>query len=569
MAPAKLLPHQPALENLAPPSASTPRMTDVEDTKRDIRHDEIKDVDAKDGLSHAHQKEVQNAELYAAIQATNIPRWSKASLHLYLCIFTAFLCSNANGYDGSLMTALLAMPHYQSTFNSGTTGPKVSVIFSFYTVGAICGAPAAAWVADRFGRRVGMFLGGLIILAGMAIAASAKTIAQFTVGRFVLGLGISLMTICAPAYATEVAPPHWRGRATAFYNIGWYGGAIPAAAITFGTNYINSNLSWQIPLILQAYSCLFVMTLVFFIPESPRYLMANGKEDQAFDFLVKYHGNGDRDAPLVRLEMAEWRDQISQTGADKKWWDYRPLFNKPSNRWRALQIIMIACFSQYCGNGLGYFNTVIYASLGVTSVTTQLGYNLLGQCLGAICAVLSSSYADRVPHRPVLVAGNSACAVWLAIQAALSTVMAKQQAETGTFSQSVAKGALASFFMFGVCYALCYTPLTALVATEAMDSNTRAKGLALSTILVNAMLFLNQFAGPIALANITYHYYWVFVGLDVVYSLCWWLFYVETHGRTLEEMDWVYHQTWPPKAARHVEKVLVSSQGQVQAVVSA
>jgi MFS family permease len=110
--------------------------------------------------------------------------------------------------------------------------------------GAICGAPAAAWVADRFGRRVGMFLGGLIILVGMAIAASAKTIAQvghlyalpltsqFTVGRFVLGLGISLMTICAPAYATEVAPPHWRGRATAFYNIGWYGGAIPAAAIT-------------------------------------------------------------------------------------------------------------------------------------------------------------------------------------------------------------------------------------------------------------------------------------------------------------------------------------------------
>lgn len=92
-------------------------------------------------------------------------------------------------------------------------------------------------------------------------------------------------------------------------------------ALAVGTNYINSNLSWQIPLILQAYSCLFVMTLVFFIPESPRYLMANGKDDQAFDFLVKYHGNGDRDAPLVRLEMAEWREQISQTGADKKWWD--------------------------------------------------------------------------------------------------------------------------------------------------------------------------------------------------------------------------------------------------------
>ena len=57
--------------------------------------------------------------------------------------------------------------------------------------------------------------------------------------------------------------------------------------------------------------------------------------------------------------------------------------------------------------------------------------------------------------------------------------------------------------MFGVFYALNYTPLTALVAAEAMDSYTRAKGMALSGILVNAMLFLNQFAGPIALQNIT------------------------------------------------------------------
>lgn len=56
--------------------------------------------------------------------------------------------------------------------------------------------------------------------------------------------------------------------------------------------------------------------------------------------------------------------------------------------------------------------------------------------------------------------------------------------------------------MFGVTYGLCYTPLTALVASEAMNSNTRAKGLALSTIIVNGMLFLNQFAGPIALGNV-------------------------------------------------------------------
>jgi hypothetical protein len=91
--------------------------------------------------------------------------------------------------------------------------------------------------------------------------------------------------------------------------------------ITVGTNYIQSNLSWQIPLILQAYSCVFVMVLVFFIPESPRFHMANGKTDLALAFLVKYHGNGDENSPLVLLEYNEWQEQISQSGADKRWWD--------------------------------------------------------------------------------------------------------------------------------------------------------------------------------------------------------------------------------------------------------
>ena len=84
----------------------------------------------------------------------------------------------------------------------------------------------------------------------------------------------------------------------------------------------------------------------------------------------------------------------------------RPLFDTAAHRWRALQIAMISIFSQYCGNGLGYFNTVIYASLGVTSVPAQLGYNLLGQFIGAFCAAIGIACADRVPHRPVLTFGN-------------------------------------------------------------------------------------------------------------------------------------------------------------------
>lgn len=82
----------------------------------------------------AQEKEVRNAALFAAIKESNIHPWSKESMHLYFAIFVAFCCACANGYDGSLMTGIIAMPKFQAMFHTGDTGPKVSVIFSLYTV---------------------------------------------------------------------------------------------------------------------------------------------------------------------------------------------------------------------------------------------------------------------------------------------------------------------------------------------------------------------------------------------------------------------------------------------------
>lgn len=183
------------------------------------------------------------------------------------------------------------------------------------------GAPFAAILSDRYGRRKAMFSGGAVIIIGTIIAATAMGQGQLIAGRFVLGLGISIMVVAAPAYAVEVAPPQWRGRCTGFYNCGWFGGSIPAAAATYGCSYIDSDLSWRIPIVLQAFACIIVMFSVFFIPESPRFLMANGRREEAIEFLVKYHGGGDPSSKLVELEIREFTESIVQDGADKRWWD--------------------------------------------------------------------------------------------------------------------------------------------------------------------------------------------------------------------------------------------------------
>ncbi|CAK7230739.1 hypothetical protein SBRCBS47491_007689 [Sporothrix bragantina] len=557
---------EPESKDAGSPKAQTlETMEERQSTPPEKNH--YPEVSAGSGASAVREgakaKVVHNAELFAALQETKIKKWSKESRQLYFAIFIAFCCACANGYDSSLMTAILAMPHFQSTFNSGTTGPKVSVIFSLYTVGAMVASPFAAILSDRYGRRMAMFAGGWVIIVGMIIASSASSLAQFVVGRFVLGMGISVMTVAAPAYAVEIAPPHWRGRCTGFYNCGWFGGSIPAAAITFGTNFMGNDYSWRIPLILQAFACLIVISSVMFLPESPRYLMANGRDTEAVNFLAKYHGNGNPQSRLVLLEVEEMRDSIRQDGIDKKAWDYRPFLLTHAGRWRMAQVLMISIFGQFSGNGLGYFNTVIFNNIGVKSVSQQLGYNLLNSVLSAVGALTAVTLTDRMPRRPVLIFGTLACAVTLACNSGLSAALDNQQKSTGDVQTSYAQGALAAYFLFNIVFSFTYSPLQAVIPTEALETTTRAKGLAASSVIVNAMGFINQFAGPIALGNIGYKYIYIFVGWDVVEALMWYLFGVESQGRTLEQLEWVYNQPNPVKASLHVDKVIVQADGTV------
>lgn len=106
-------------------------------------------------------------------------------------------------------------------------------------------------------------------------------------------------------------------------------------------------MSWRLPLIFQAVACLLVIGILPFVPESPRYLMAQGRIDEAHDFLTKFHGNGDPNAPLVAFELKEMKASIALDGIDKVWWDYRPLFFSRGGRWRMAQVLMISVFGQF------------------------------------------------------------------------------------------------------------------------------------------------------------------------------------------------------------------------------
>ncbi|KAL8292161.1 hypothetical protein RQP46_001627 [Phenoliferia psychrophenolica] len=304
--------------------------------------------------------EAKSAAFVAATTVAKTNTRSRAAYVLYCAFFVSFLCSCVNGYDGSLMNAINGMKPYQNKFHSGRLGSTTSIIFS---------------------EKQGQFIAGNLHQE-LGTPAQADDVDP-RAGRFILGFGVAIVTTGAPSYCVEIAPPAWRGRATGFYNCGWFGGSIPAAAITLGTSYMTTDMGWRLPLILQCVPALIVCCSVFFLPESPRWLMAMGRDEEARAFLVKYHGNGDVKSPIVDIEFAEFKEDIKIDASDKRWWDFAALFNSHSARWRTAMMVFMGVAGQFSGNGLGYFNLSIYEAAGYGYVM-QFVLNLVNSVTSAI-----------------------------------------------------------------------------------------------------------------------------------------------------------------------------------------
>lgn len=126
-----------------------------------------------------------------------------------------------------------------------------------------------------------------------------------------------------------------------------------AAWLTFGTFHIDSSWSWRIPSACQAIPSVLQFFLILFAPESPRWLIAKGREDEALHILAYYHANGNDQHPLVQFEFQEIRSAIESERAQKQT-GWLQLVKTPGNRRRMRIIIAIAFFSQWSGNGLAY-----------------------------------------------------------------------------------------------------------------------------------------------------------------------------------------------------------------------
>lgn len=129
-----------------------------------------------------------------------------------------------NGYDASLFNALTINQQFLDYFNGKATGPWQALVSAMYQIGGVVSLPFVGPALDSYGRRVGMFIGAIIVVFGTIIqgltTGNAST-AQFMAGRVLLGFGVNIAAAAGPMYVVEVSHPAHRGVVTALYNTFW------------------------------------------------------------------------------------------------------------------------------------------------------------------------------------------------------------------------------------------------------------------------------------------------------------------------------------------------------------
>ncbi|KAM0698519.1 hypothetical protein Q7P36_001986 [Cladosporium allicinum] len=457
--------------------------------------------------------------------------WKEPGLrHLYLMMPILFLGSTINGYDGSLLNGLQTMEQWRSYFGY-PTGAELGLFTAIQNVGAVCALPFSSYLADLFGRRIGVEVGIFMVFVGVIVqSVPGVTEGMFIGGRFLVGFGSNLSQGSAPLLIMELAHPQHRGKITTMYNTLWYVGSIIAAWTVFGTIGYSGEAAWRVPVALQALMPVVQFVGIWLLPESPRWLCSKDREEDALKVLVKFHANGNAQDDFVKAEFAEIRETIQLEKLNKQnGWSV--FLKTRGNRKRLLLIVLTSFFSQCSGNGIAsYYLHDILQSVGVTNSYDQSLVNGGLQIWSFLVAVGFSQLVDKVGRRKLFLIAAVGMLLSFSIWTGCSAVYAQ------TENEGAGAAVIAMVFLFYFAAGFAWPGLTVAYVAEILPFNIRAKGMAIGFACTSAASVLNQYVNPIGLQKLEWKFYFVYIAILIIEVFCVYFLFVETKGPTLEEI---------------------------------
>ncbi|KAF3004452.1 hypothetical protein G7054_g7175 [Neopestalotiopsis clavispora] len=455
-------------------------------------------------------------------------------IRLNFSLISLVLFSSANGYDGSLMNSLQALSQWQE-FMENPSGAWLGWINAIYWLGAGIFFPIAAWIANKYGRKPGIYVGYVFLVLGSVLQALTPNDVGFLLARFFVGCASALFGNAAPVLINEVAYPTHRGVLNALFMCGWYIGGSLAAWETFATRNYPNHWAWRLPSLLQVLLPLVALPGLLLAPESPRWLISQDRTDEARDILVKVHAGGDQESPLVGYEFVEIQTAIKAEQEAHGSASYMEMVKTPGNRYRLFISISLGIFAQWAGNGVvSYYLSLVLNTVGVTSVTDQTLISACLQVWNLIFSVAAALCVDKAGRRPLFLAS----ALVMLVSFVLVTALSATFAEKGDASTGLA--VIPFLFIFFAGYDIALTPFLTAYPCEIWPFRLRSRGLTVTWVAAITAIFFNTFVNPIALDSIGWRYYIVFVVVLLIMFVTVFFCYPETRGRSLEQIAVIF-----------------------------
>ncbi|KAF9882668.1 hypothetical protein FE257_005662 [Aspergillus nanangensis] len=470
------------------------------------------------------------------------------------------------GYDQGVLSALLTLDSFQETLSLMTPREKSNALcwldeartvphpthcqgdantqaagVAIYQIGCWMGSLVILAYGEKWGRKSSTFWGSLIMIIGTIMQAACFEYGLFVAGRVVGGIGNGMVTSTIPTWQSECARPHQRGVLIMLSGALISAGIMIAYWVDYGFYFLEGSVRWRFPLMFQSFFTIIVMIGLLYLPDSPRWLIMKGRHTEARGVTARLVDKPEDD-PEVEEELRNINDalEVQSKGGPFR---YRELLtNGPSQNFRRATLGIVAqFFQQICGiNLITYYATFLFEnSLGFGPAMSRL----LAACNGTeyfLASLVALPLIERVGRRKLMLVGAFGMMASMAILA--GTVSTGVVSENGAPQLDTRYGVTATVFLFvfNSFFAIGWLGMTWLYPAEITNLRIRIQANALSTSSNWMSNFLIVMITPPAFANLGYQTYIMFAVFNAALIPCVYLFFPETKGRTLEEMDIVF-----------------------------
>ncbi|CAI7660981.1 unnamed protein product [Penicillium discolor] len=444
------------------------------------------------------------------------------------------------GYNQGLLGGVLTLPWFESQF------PEIDVsnaqpsekhykstlrgtVVALYAVGGFFGAIACIAVGDLLGRRRTLILASVMQMIGAFLMASSFSFSQLVVSRVILGLGTGGQLATAPMWQSEISPAAKRGAHVATIGIFVSVGLTLGLLVDLGMSYVPNSASWRVPVGLPIIFCIIVIVFTCQMPESPRWLVRQGRVSAAREVLAALRDT-EIDSEVVNKEILDVESSLAIAGKGTLHqifqMGHQRIFHRASLATGGLMLLQLTGV-----NSITFYSTTIFqTNLQLDSTISRILaviYQFCGVIGGIVCVYTIEGFGRRL--------------LWLSSAMANTIAMLLVAALSSQSTNTMAMYAAVVFiFLFHVSMTVGFGGIPFLYASEVAPLSLRTTINGIGSSLYWALSVLIAEVTPIAFNAIGWKYFLIFACLNFAMIPVIYLFYPETAGLSLEDIDEVF-----------------------------